>query len=220
MARSGTLELDNATIYYEAEGAGHPLLLIHGGLGSLRMWDGNVPAFAQRYLVIRYDTRGFGRTETEDVEFTNGDDAVAVLDHLGAGSAYVIGQSRGGGIALDVAIDHPDRVDALISVAGGISGFEWEPPAGTEPPPWDEMERLWNEKEWERLAELGARGGGGGRGAPGTRVDAPAEVDAGHHLARSVTGARLVEFPGVAHMIQLEEPGGFNRTVLEFLDEV
>lgn len=78
------LELNKAKIYYEVEGAGHPLLLIHGGLGSLRMWDGNAPAFARRYLVIRYDTRGFGRTETEDVEFTNADDAVALLDHLGA----------------------------------------------------------------------------------------------------------------------------------------
>jgi pimeloyl-ACP methyl ester carboxylesterase len=51
-------------------------------------------------------------------------------------------------------------------------------------------------------------------------VDAPAEVDAGRHLARSVNGARLVEFPGVAHMIHLEEPERFDRTVLEFLDEV
>jgi pimeloyl-ACP methyl ester carboxylesterase len=270
VAQSGTLELDNATIYYEVEGAGHPLLLIHGGLGSLRMWDGNVPAFAQRYRVIRYDTRGFGRTETEDVEFANHDDAIAVLDHLGAESAYVIGQSRGGGIALDVTVDHPERVDRLISVAGGISGFEWDPPAGTQPPPWDEMEQLWTEKEWDRLAELETRVWVDGWGQPSTRVDpdlrrtvhdwilstyrqekvegkpqrldppaierldqvdvptlvmvgavdAPAEVEAGHHLAGSVTDARLVEFPGVAHMIHLEEPERFNQVVLEFLDEV
>ena len=51
-------------------------------------------------------------------------------------------------------------------------------------------------------------------------VDAPAEVEAGHHLASSVTDARLVEFPGVAHMIHLEEPERFNRVVLEFLDEI
>jgi 3-oxoadipate enol-lactonase len=270
VAQSGTLELDGARIYYEVEGSGHPLLLIHGGLGSLRMWDGSATEFAERYSVIRYDTRGFGRTETEDVEFTNRDDAVAVLDHLGAESAYVIGQSRGGGIALDLAIDRPERVDALISVAGGIGGYEWDPPAGTEPPPWDEMERLWNEKDWERLAELETRVWVDGWGQPSTRVDpnvrrtvhdwilstyrqekvegkpqrleppaverlaevdvptvvmvgavdAPAEVDAGHHLARSVTGARLVEFSGVAHMIHLEEPERFNEAVLEFLDDV
>ena len=264
------LELNKAKIYYEVEGAGHPLLLIHGGLGSLRMWDVNVPVFATRYRVIRYDTRGFGRTETEDVEFANHDDAVAVLDHLGAESAYVIGQSRGGGIALDVTVDHPERVDGLISVAGGISGFEWDPPAGTQPPPWDEMEQLWTEKEWDTLAELETRVWVDGWGQPSSRVDpdlrhtvqdwiastyrqekvegkpqrleppaigrlaevgvptlvmvgavdAPAEVDAGHHLARSVNGARLVEFPGVAHMIHLEEPERFKREVLEFLDEV
>jgi pimeloyl-ACP methyl ester carboxylesterase len=51
-------------------------------------------------------------------------------------------------------------------------------------------------------------------------VDAPAEIEAGRHLSSSVADARLVEFPGVAHMIHLEEPERFNRVVLEFLDEV
>jgi pimeloyl-ACP methyl ester carboxylesterase len=51
-------------------------------------------------------------------------------------------------------------------------------------------------------------------------VDEPGGVAAGHHLASSVEGARLVEFPGVAHMIQLEEPERFNRLVLDFLAEV
>src|SRR6266545_1641866 len=112
MAESGLLAVDGGRIYYEVEGDGHPLLLIHGGLGSLRMWDDQVPVFAERYRVIRYDTRGFGRTETEDVEFTNRADAAAVLDHVAAASAYVVGQSRGGMIALDLTPDHPERVDA------------------------------------------------------------------------------------------------------------
>ena len=103
-----------ARLYYEVEGEGHPLLLIHGGLGDLRMWDEQMPAFAERYRVIRYDTRGFGRSETEDVEFTERGDAAAVLQHLEAGSAYVVGQSRGGNIALDLALDEP--------AAGGCAG--------------------------------------------------------------------------------------------------
>jgi 3-oxoadipate enol-lactonase len=171
VSQTGFLETDGARIYYEVQGEGHPLLLIHGGLGSLRMWDGNAPAFAERYRVIRYDTRGFGRTETEDVEFRNVDDAVAVLDHVGAGSAYVVGQSRGGGIALDLAIDQPARVDALVSVASGAGGYEPELPERTEPPPWDEMERLWDEKRWEELAELETRVWVDGWGQPSTRVD-------------------------------------------------
>jgi 3-oxoadipate enol-lactonase len=270
VTESGSLRVDGATIHYEVEGHGHPLLLIHGGLGSLRMWDGNAPVFAQRYRVIRYDTRGFGRTQTEDVEFRNVDDAVAVLDHVGATSAYVVGQSRGGGIALDLTVDRPERVDALISVAGGVGGYEPQLPEGTEPPPWDEMERLWNEKDWDELAELETRVWVDGWGQPATRVDpeirrtvhdwilttyrqekvegkpqgidppaaqrldqvavptlvmvgtvdSPNDVTAGRHVAKSIAGARLVEFAGVAHMIHLEEPERFNRLTLEFLDEV
>lgn len=269
MGESGFLEVDGGRIYYEVEGDGHPLLLIHGGLGSLRMWDGQMPAFAERYRVIRYDTRGFGRTETDDVEFTNRGDAVAVLDHVGAGSAYVVGQSRGGVIALDLALDRPERVDGLVSVAGGIGGYEAERPVGTAPP-WEEMERLWESKDWAGLAELETQVWVDGWGQPSTRVDPelrrtvsgwilanyqaekaegkpqaldpPAaqrldelrvptlvvigeadeagSVAAERLLAASVAAARVVEFPGVAHMIHLEEPERFNRLVLDFLAEV
>lgn len=267
MADSGFVEADGAKIYFEVEGDGHPLLLIHGGLGDMRMWEAQVPAFAERYRVIRYDTRGFGRTETEDVEFTDRGDAVAVLDHVGADSAYVVGQSRAGAIGLDLAIESPERVDALVSVAGGISGFEAE---RTDPPPWDEMERLWHAKEWAKLAELETQVWVDGWGQPPDRVDPelrrrvfdwirttyedekvegkPQRLDppaaerlgevnvptlvligpvdeqggvvAQRHLASSVAGARAIEFPGVAHMIQLEEPERFNQVVLDFLAEL
>jgi pimeloyl-ACP methyl ester carboxylesterase len=270
VGKSGFLGVDGGRIYFEVDGAGHPLLLIHGGLGSLRMWDQQAPAFARRYRVIRYDTRGYGRTETDDVEYSNRADAAAVLDHVGASSAYLVGQSRGGMIGLDFVIEYPDRVDALVSVASGVGGFEAQLPEGTSLPPWDEMERLWESKEWDPLAELETQVWVDGWGQPPTRIDPklrrtvhdwilanyqseraegkpqpldpPAvqrlgevrvptmvmvgEVDeaggvaAGRHLAASVPGARLVEFPGVAHMIQLEEPQRFNQLVLEFLGDV
>ena len=170
MSESGFLEVAGGRIYYEVEGEGHPLLLIHGGLGSLRMWDGQVPAFAERYRVIRYDTRGLGRTETDDVEFANRADTAAVLDHLGADSAYVVGQSRGGMIALDFVLDAPERVDAFISVASGVGGYDAQLPAGSQPP-WEEMERLWEAKDWEQLAELETQVWVDGWGQPATRVD-------------------------------------------------
>jgi 3-oxoadipate enol-lactonase len=268
VGESGFVDVDGGRIYYEVEGGGHPLLLIHGGLGSLRMWDQQVPVFAQRYRVVRYDTRGWGRTETEDVEYSDAADAAAVLDHLGAATAYVVGQSRGGSIALDLAIAHPERVDALVSVAGGVGGYEAQR-AESEPQPWQEMERLWDAKDWSALAELETRVWVDGWGQPPTRVDVdlrrtvrdwiqagyeqekvwgkpqaldpPAadrladvriptlvmigELDeaggvaAGHHLADSVSGARGLEFPGVAHMIHMEEPERFNQTTLDFLVE-
>jgi 3-oxoadipate enol-lactonase len=270
MGESGFLDVPGGRIYYEVEGAGHPLLLVHGDLGSLRMWDGQVPAFAQRYQVILYDRRGYGRTETDDVQFSNRADAAAVLDHVGAGSVYLVGQSRGGIIALDFVLERPERVDAFVSVASGVGGYQPELPEGTEPPAWQEMDRLWESKEWGPLAELDTQVWVDGWGQPPTRIDPelrrkvhdwilstyqaeraegkpqpldpPAvqrlteirvptvvmvgEVDeaggvaAGRHLATSVPGARLVEFPGVAHMIQLEEPERFSQLVLDFLAEV
>src|ERR671918_1644180 len=101
MGESGFVDVAGGRLYYEVEGEGHPLTLLHAGIANLRMWDGQVPAFAERYRVIRYDTREFGRTETGDVEFRDLDDARAVLDHLEVSSAYMVGTSRGGMIGLD-----------------------------------------------------------------------------------------------------------------------
>ena len=114
---------------YEVEGEGHPLTLIHAGLAHLRMWDEQVPAFAERYRVIRYDTRGFGRTTTDDVEFSNRDDLRALLDHLGVERTHLLGLSRGAQIALDFTLESPERVSSLVWVAGGVGGF-----GGPEPP--------------------------------------------------------------------------------------
>lgn len=268
MAEAAFVDVVGGRLYYEVEGEGHPLLLIHGGLGDLRMWDEQLPAFAERYRVVRYDTRGFGRSETEDVEFTERGDAAAVLQHLGAASAYVVGQSRGGTIALDLALDEPRRVDALVSVAGGIGGYEL--PESVERPPWDEMERLWNAKDFTALAELETQVWVDGWGQSPDRIDPElrrkvfdwirtsyavertegrpqplsppaaqrldevrvpllvlvglADEPGGNlalaDLASSVRGARSLEFPNVAHMIQLEDPARFNRLVLEFLADV
>ena len=266
MGTSGFVELEGCRIYFEVDGEGHPLLLIHGGLGSLRMWDPQVPAFSERHRVIRYDTRGFGRTQTDDVAFVNLDDAVAVLDHVEARSAYAVGQSRGVSIALDLTIARPDRVDALVSVAGGIGGYEAQRPPDVIAA-FDEMDHLWDAEEWSALAELETRLWVDGWGQPSGRINAelrrtvfgwieanyraekvegkpqaldpPAAerldevrvptmvmigevdeaggVEAERHLAASVAGAQVVAFPGVAHMIHLEEPDRFNQLVIEFL---
>lgn len=172
MGETGFVEVQGGRLYYEAEGAGHPLLLIPGGLGDLRMWDAQVPAFAARYRVIRFDPRGYGQTETDHVPFSNRADIAAVLQHVGAGSAHLVGQSRGGVIAIDFAIERPELVDSLVVVAGGAGGFQPQLPKDVEPPPWDEMERLWESKEWEALSELETRVWVDGWGQSASRVDA------------------------------------------------
>lgn len=173
MPESGFVEVPGGRLYYEVEGSGDPVLLIHGNLGNLRMWDDQVGPFAERYRVIRYDRRGYGRSRTQHVSFSERADAVAMLQHAqpGASSCHVIGQSMGGIIALDLTIERPEVVDSLVLVASGAGCFKAELPDDVQPPPWDEMQRLWESKDWDRLADLETEVWVDGWGQPPTRID-------------------------------------------------
>lgn len=176
-SESGFLETNGARLYYEVEGSGEPVVLIHAGVANLRMWDADVAALRDAYRVIRYDTRGYGRTETDAVEFSNRADIAALLDHLGEQSAHVVGFSRAGSIALDFAIEYPDRVRSLVVGAGGISGFE-SPEAAASAATFEEPEKLWEAKDWDALADWEADYWANGPGQPADRV---AEVRAKVH---------------------------------------
>jgi 3-oxoadipate enol-lactonase len=145
------LETNGARIAYDVDGSGPAVVLIHAGVANRSMWDDQVAALKDAYRVIRYDTRGFGETETEAVEFSNRADIAALLDHLDEKAAHVVGLSRGGQIALDFAIESPDRVRSLTVVAGGISGYE--SPAELPTETWEPVEAMWKAKEWEKLTD-------------------------------------------------------------------
>ncbi len=120
----GTVTVNGGELPYEVQGQGYPLVLIHAGVANMRMWDAQVAAFAPYFRVIRYDTRGFGRSRTASVAFSNRQDLAALLDHLGVQRAHVLGLSRGGSIATDFTLEYPERVSALVAVAAGFSGFD------------------------------------------------------------------------------------------------
>ncbi|MDP9269585.1 MAG: alpha/beta hydrolase, partial [Chloroflexota bacterium] len=97
-----------ATLHTLDEGSGPPIVLLHAGIADLRAWDALVPHLtAAGYRAIRYDMRGFGRTVTEDVPFSNRADVIAVMDACGVGRAAVVGNSRGGMVTFDTAIEFP-----------------------------------------------------------------------------------------------------------------
>jgi 3-oxoadipate enol-lactonase len=150
------LDVNGARLYYETDGPvdAPALLLIHAGIASVRMWDPQVPALAQDHHVIRYDTRGFGKTTTEDVEFSDHDDALAILDHLGVERATIIGCSRGGRIAIDLAIQHPERVSGLVTIGSGPSGFPDTELTPEEDAISDQMDAAFEAKDWETLGDL------------------------------------------------------------------
>jgi len=167
--QAGFIDAPGARLYYEAEGDGPALTLIHAGVAHLRMWDEQVAAWRDRLRVIRYDTRGFGRTLTEDVPYSNRDDVRAVLDALGVERTHLLGLSRGAMIATDFTVEQPERVSSLIWVAGGLPGFDVEDPRLTET--WTELERLEEARDWERLVDLQTQVWTDGPGQPADRVD-------------------------------------------------
>lgn len=166
---TGTLESGGARIYYEADGSGEPLVLIHAGVANLRMWDDQAAALRDAYRVIRYDTRGYGRTETDAVAFSNRADLAALLDRLGEQSAHVVGLSRGGQIALDFTLEFPDRVRSLVVAAGGIGGYESPDDAGASV--FEEPDRMLEAKDWEGVSEWETAYWADGPGQPAGRVD-------------------------------------------------
>lgn len=144
-----------ATIHIRADGpADAPaIVLLHAGIADSRAWQAMTPLLVDGgYRAIRYDRRGFGRTVTEDVEFSNRADVLAVLDTLGIERAVLVGNSQGGQIALDTAIEAPDRIVAVVAVAAGLGGFD----GGATPAEVELFERM--DALEERLDAAGRAG--------------------------------------------------------------
>lgn len=172
---NGYAPVHNGELYYEVDGEGHPLVLIHAGVADHTMWDAHVPVFAQRFRVIRYDTRGYGKSRTQDTEFSNRQDLLDLLDHLQVPTAHLVGISRGGSIAIDFTLEHPERVTALIVVASGPGG--WDFPEGQENPDgpaFSEMEAAEERGDWHTLADLETAMWADGPGQPENRL--PSEI--------------------------------------------
>ncbi|MFI2607608.1 alpha/beta fold hydrolase [Kitasatospora sp. NPDC018619] len=113
---------------YLDAGTGEPLVLLHGGLLDHRSWLDQLPALLPEYRVIAPDTRGHGASDNASRPFRPADDLADLLRHLGLGPLTVIGLSMGGTIALDLALEHPDLVGALVISGNGTSESEFGDP--------------------------------------------------------------------------------------------
>lgn len=150
--RTGYARIDQARIYYEAAGAGTPLVMIHAGVADCRQWTREFAHFSQSYQVIRYDLRGYGRSEPVDGEFSHMSDFVSLLNLLGIDKPMVImGCSMGGGLAMDFALTYPLRVKALVMVGSGPSGLELDVPT---PAKFAEAEKAFESGDLDLLAEI------------------------------------------------------------------
>lgn len=170
---TGILHTEGGPLYYEVAGEGHPIVFLHAGVADNTMWDEQWDEFAKRYRVIRYDTRGFGKSPVaKDHPFSNRQDLYELLKHLNVEKAYLVGLSRSGQIALDFTLERPEMVDALVWVAGGVGGYEGAEPDEAEMATFNEMEALWEKKDWETLAEMETQMWADGPGQPVGRANA------------------------------------------------
>jgi 3-oxoadipate enol-lactonase len=151
--QSGFAPINDAEIYYEKAGAGQPFVMLHAGVADSRQWNSEFAHFADEYTVIRYDMRGFGRSEPVEGEYSNMADLVALLDYLGVDEPIVImGCSMGGSLAIDYTLEHPGAVSALIIVGSGPSGMEIED--WTPTPLIEALEAAHKAGDWDKMLEL------------------------------------------------------------------
>src|SRR2546425_3810786 len=116
-------DVNGVNLYYEPHGAGRPMILLHGGLGSNEMFGPVLPLLSEHYQVIAPDLQGHGRTADIDRPIDvrlMADDIAALIDHLGLEKPDVVGYSLGGGVALHTAAKYPAKVRRLVAASANI----------------------------------------------------------------------------------------------------
>jgi len=136
------ISFDGATLVGESDGFGLPVVFLHADVADRRMWEGQMQAVADAgFHVISYDRRGSGESTAPDSSFSHRDDLEVLLDRLSVHAAVLVGSSRGGAIAVDFAIEHPERTVGLVLVGTGLSGSE-------EPDLPEEAEALFDARDY------------------------------------------------------------------------
>jgi pimeloyl-ACP methyl ester carboxylesterase len=116
-------DVNGIKLYYETHGTGRPLILLHGGLGSTGMFGPNLAELAKGRQVIAVDLQGHGRTADIDRPLSTelmADDIAALIKHLKLERPDIMGYSLGGGVAVLIAIRHPEVVGKLVAVSAPI----------------------------------------------------------------------------------------------------
>jgi len=182
------IEVPGGRLFTASEGAGPPIVLIHAAIVDHRAWDAMVPGLVGAgFRVVRYDYRAFGASTTDDVDFSNRADLLAVLDSFGIARAALVGNSRGGQIAFDTAIEFPERVVAVVGVGAGLGGFRGEPTAA-ELAIFETADQIMSaaKPDLDAIADLAVRLWVDGPGQPSGRVD-PAIREAVRSMCRPLS---------------------------------
>jgi pimeloyl-ACP methyl ester carboxylesterase len=236
-----TVQLGEVLTYYEEDGEGEPLVLLHPGLADSRAFERNVPGLAAHFRVYRPDRRGHGRTPDVAGPITYeqmAEDTIAFLEQVVGGPAYLVGHSDGAPVGLLTALKRPDLVRALVFGAGVFHHDGWAPGAiemddeltaffaeywGTVAPDGPEhfpvvvgkLDRMHREEPTLTQADLAGYAG------PVLVIvgDDDDEIPMEHTFAlrEGLPNAQLAVVPGTGHGLFAERPELCNRIVTEFL---
>jgi pimeloyl-ACP methyl ester carboxylesterase len=239
------VDIEGLKTWYDRQGAGSPLVLLHGGLSTNETWGAQMPALAERFAVFAPERRGHGHTPDVEGPFNYSDmanDTIGFLENIVKEPAHLVGWSDGGILALLVAIDRPDLVRKMVAVSANTSPDAAVPEAaemgGPDDPALEMLRSLYAasspdgpdhwpvvfEKEMTMAttqpniteADLG-------------RITSPTLVIASdddmitleHTIAmyRAIPGAELAVLPGTSHALMMEKPELVNRIMLDFLEK-
>lgn len=239
---SGDTPINGISVHYAVWGDGSPLILLHGGLGNIEYFGGQIAELAKQYRVIAMDSRGHGQSTRNADPYSYGlmaKDVIGLMDHLKIDKASIVGWSDGGIIGLDIAMNHPDRLDRLFAFGANTNVAGLKPNVDKDPTFSKYIEVAG--KDYERLSKT-PKDYNDFVGAisqmwatqPDYKPEQLAKITAsvaiadGEHdeairqehnveMAKAIPGAKLVILPGVSHFAMLQDPKLFTQAVLEFL---
>ncbi|MBE0580381.1 alpha/beta hydrolase [Devosia sp.] len=125
-----TVEVNGMQMYYEVSGEGEPLIVLHGAYMNIPTMGEIIPRLAETHKVYALEFQGHGRTEDIDrpITYPNlASDVATFMDEVGIENADIFGYSMGAAAALRLAIDHPEKVDQLVTASVGYDVSGWQP---------------------------------------------------------------------------------------------
>jgi pimeloyl-ACP methyl ester carboxylesterase len=149
---TGVAKFGQSEIYYEIAGSGEPtIVLLHGGMLDCRMWDEQFELLAKTHRVLRYDADAHGKSILPPDAYWDSLNLRELLRNLGIERAVFVGLSLGGKTAIDLALENPERVEAIVAVSSGLSGYRFESDYYLEYR--DAMIQAWRAGEFDAVVE-------------------------------------------------------------------
>ena len=205
---TGYAEFGQSRLYYEVVGEGEPsVVLLHGGLLDCRMWDEQFELLSSDHRVIRYDASAHGRSAIPPEAYLDHLDLLGLLDTLEVDRAVLVGLSMGGRVAIDFALEYPERVEAVVAVSSGLSGYRFTSEFSEKNK--KTMIAAWKSGDWDALVEAFQRSWTDGPHRSPDQVD-PAVREWVREMARggieNAMEGRMLRPPAIDRLDSLDLP--------------